>query len=339
MERFESYDSEDTKAATSASDENTTEYVMDDIEIDRLSSESFSESKEIDYVRSCPTPKPRPQSLMLKKCIQQRCCDDFVLLRRENSDPVTTSEKNKCMHLDGTVNSPTSINLMSLVQFIRMKSHQSRAVRFPNFHDTESAENNPDQRSPRSSSRSSTTIFNCYICFENHHLSDSCSYAGCLENHKFCRQCLSSFLILQIRDGVVVHKCPFESCQQVAQDQDIASLVDAASFEKYRRFRQMKINPTYRECTFCGRQICIPSDFFEDVMEEKIARQPTLTCSACGTATCFYHGDAHPHESCQAYTARIRKQVFLVSWFFIRPFGDMHCAVLSTGPSESEAAE
>ena len=303
MELFQSYDSEDTKVASSVSDDYTTEYIMDDIVIDRLSTESLSESNELNNIGgdSLRISKPRPQSLVLKDGINRY---DLIIFRRENSDPVTTFEKNQCMNRAGSMNSPTSINLISLVQFIRMKSRRSRSIRLPTFQDEESADS-----SRSNNSRSSTSIFNCFICFENHLLSDSCSYTGCQDDHKFCKQCLSSFLTLQIRDGVLIHKCPFESCHQVAQDQDIASLVDSACFEKYTRFREMKTDPTYRECSVCGRQIPIPSNFFEDVVGEEVARRPTLTCSSCETTTCFYHGDAHPRESCQAYAVRIRKQV------------------------------
>ena len=315
MELFQSYDSEDTKVAISVSDDYTTEYIMDDVVVDRLSTESFSECKEI-FIDigedSFRTSKPRPQSLLLKEGRNQRDYYDLILFRRENSDPVTTLEKNQCMNRAGTMNSPTGVNLISLVQFIRMKSRRSRSIRLYTCPDEESADKNADRSSSRSNSRSSTSIFNCFICLENHLLSDSCSYTGCQENHKFCKECLSSFLTLQIRDGVVMHKCPFESCHQVAQDQDIASLVDSASFEKYVRFREMKADPTYRECSVCGRQIPIPSNFFEDVVGEEVAREPTLTCSSCWNTTCFYHGDAHPRESCQDYALRIRKQVWWV---------------------------
>lgn len=305
-----SSDSYDTAINSSVSSDNVVEeedkkFQLNSIIID--SSIDIEANKENNCSKNAAPPRLRPTSLTLKR-VSELVFDDFITCRRENSAPVTELEKSRCLHRTERITSkenPSSINILALVKFIRMKSLRARSIRFPVFSDEESTENEKSSRKSSSSARNSASIFLCSICLENQMLSDAASFRSCHNSHIFCRQCLSSFITMQIRDGVILHVCPFEGCQEVATDEDIRQLVTEEAFVKYIRFREMKLNPSYRECSRCLQQISIPEDFFN---AEGVADRPILNCISCGAVTCFYHGDAHPSESCAMYAKRIRKQ-------------------------------
>jgi len=286
-------DSEDT-VATYSSTEDVDAILLDDISLTKRKQQQ-QDKVEVDLIING---RPRPQSLTVSKSQ----LNGIISLRRQNSDPITVTEKKKCIvRIESCeMRSPGSLNLISLVKFIRMRASFTRSIRLPTIYDDESS----DRDSTRHASRSSLKVFCCAICLENNSLGDAYSYSAC-SSHKYCRQCVLSYVTLQIKDGVIFHVCPFENCNQLANDSDIQSLVGDEMFNKFLRFREMKLNPSYRECSVCNQQIPLPSDFLN--AHDHQAPHPLLTC-ACGQKTCYYHGDAHPKETCSDYARRVRKE-------------------------------
>lgn len=81
-------------------------------------------------------------------------------------------------------------------------------------------------------------------------------------------------------------------------DEELQTLVDVETFAKYLRFRKVKSDPTYRECTKCGEQV--------SKAESGSIESNLLTCLKCGKESCYFHGDAHSvAESCSEYANRI----------------------------------
>jgi hypothetical protein len=144
--------------------------------------------------------------------------------------------------------------------------------------------------------QSVSELFYCSICFENHAISDAFILSSCASHHSFCLPCMKSFLKIQISDGNLSLFCPLSSpltpCHGVFSDEEINSLADEGTKEKFHRFKEMKSDPTYRECPKCktpshgeGNQI-----------------QPEIICSSCQTKYCYLHSNAHPSMSCRDYT-------------------------------------
>ena len=140
-------------------------------------------------------------------------------------------------------------------------------------------------------------LFYCQICLENHSLSDAFSLGGCIAKHRFCRESLGCYLKCQIDDGVLEVRCPCfgeSSCKAVFSVMEISELVSEKCFEKYQRFDLLKKNPNIRECPKCSH-----------MSSEGNEINPILRCSACNEVFCYFHSNAHPNLTCEAYTKRL----------------------------------
>lgn len=82
-------------------------------------------------------------------------------------------------------------------------------------------------------------------------------------------------------------------CDTNLSDSEILQLLgdDAATIEKYHRFKAVSRNPNLRECPFCN------------ISSEGTAEQPQMVCSnaACGKEFCFLHSNAHVGKTCAQY--------------------------------------
>lgn len=147
-------------------------------------------------------------------------------------------------------------------------------------------------------------VFYCGICLENHALSDGFTFKYCVAEHKFCLDCITSYTAHQISMGVVHHICPLETCRVAATDEELQTLVDEETFNKYLRFKKLKSDPDYRECSKCNSQI----NHGIRSLENSVIDTYIISCENCGNKSCFLHGDAHsPDESCKQYARRMRR--------------------------------
>lgn len=213
-------------------------------------------------------------------------------MRRQQSDPVTDSEKTAAWRMfrrstGGGANYPSA-----LLKYLRNEASQ----RLRDMHLTAIMS---------SSALLSSVEFYCGICLENHSSSDAFTFFECDSHHQYCKVCMHDYTASQVRDGVVDHFCPHEGCLAKALDVELEQLLghDAVLVEKLRRFRLVRRNPNYRECSRCGRELHFNPTPSDNNNSSNIST--TLTCE-CGAISCFSHGDAHPHETCQQYARRVR---------------------------------
>ena len=78
----------------------------------------------------------------------------------------------------------------------------------------------------------------CFICLENVAKDEMFTVGTCIdvngsEYHQHCRSCMSGFMTAQIDYGVIVHRCPGESCSALLSDDEIASLVKEGIMARY----------------------------------------------------------------------------------------------------------
>ena len=145
----------------------------------------------------------------------------------------------------------------------------------------------------RISSTVNSATFNCTICMEYHPYSESFSMSSCELNHTFCKGSMTMFLTSQINDGILTFKCPhYGECNGTMNDDEIRSLLEEEVFQKYLRFKGMKVDVHYRECPVCEESV------------RGDPESPAITCSRCGTQYCYYHANAHPTMTCEAYTRK-----------------------------------
>lgn len=263
--------------------------------------DEFEEERPDSYRYTYPVEKTAIEHFYRPHSLQLNCnLKDIIRVVRQDSEPVTAAEKSKSItqiQNDNTLNS-SNINLISLVKFIRTRSMRANSPRTCRRFDEEKSDD------AGASSHSSSKLFSCSICLENNCISEAFSYSSCHDSHQFCRQCLKSYVTSQIRDGVIVHRCPHTNCHAQASDMDIQCLVEEHTYQRYLRYRNIKMNPSYRECTACQQHILIPAGFFQS---SGVAESPLLLCS-CGHSTCYYHGDVHTGKSCEEYTRGARKE-------------------------------
>src|SRR3546814_8521045 len=75
------------------------------------------------------------------------------------------------------------------------------------------------------------------------------------------------------------------TCEAEATADDIRTLVDDETFDKYDRFVKIKADENYRDCPSCGDLIL------------GNRRRPAMTCQNCTAQFCFFHANAPPRES------------------------------------------
>lgn len=143
--------------------------------------------------------------------------------------------------------------------------------------------------------------FFCAVCQEMSSLSELAYGLSCA--HTFCRDCLSGYITYEILNGRVLKMhCPGVTgtsnnvCSQQLSVPLMQELVDAEIMDKYQRFVQMRSNPSFRQCPFCGHgQVANP-------------KSPKVTCEKCQQVYCFFHANAHQGTSCRVFNKRTRKE-------------------------------
>lgn len=121
--------------------------------------------------------------------------------------------------------------------------------------------------------------------------------------HLFCAECLRGYLTSQINDGTTRIKCPYERCMCVYNSSLLQAFVPPEIFQKFTRFQAVKSDPNYRECSTCQTSLPVPQP-----AENITCVTSSLTCKECSATSCYFHGDAHPRETCKAYTKRLMKK-------------------------------
>lgn len=156
--------------------------------------------------------------------------------------------------------------------------------------------------------------YHCQICLGRCLAADAILLAAC--GHAFCRECLSSYLELRVREAsVTILPCPWmgegtEGCGAEIAEADVEDLLEPELLRKLELFRQKQADPRSRECPRCSVLVRGGS-----------AWRPRLRCGECATEFCFVHGGAHPGSSCRQYERSRRTEeratsaaVAAISW-------------------------
>ena len=130
----------------------------------------------------------------------------------------------------------------------------------------------------------------CDICYEE---SPEKDFRGLSCKHEFCKDCLSDFLMTNIKDGNVLKiPCMHAGCTETYEDDDVRKFGSKEIYEKYLHFKlniNVDLNPNLMWCPNpeCNRYI------------EKGGRfQKTKTCE-CGQTICLKCGLLnHPGQKC-----------------------------------------
>jgi len=135
-------------------------------------------------------------------------------------------------------------------------------------------------------SYNSTQSQECPICFSNEPGTLLIEISPC--SHKFCKPCLSEYLMTQISELKVLKvKCPEANCPCLLKEQVFHENLDISSFEKYQRLVLKKISYRKQNARFCPKSGC--SKPFTP-----LAGSTHTECSSCNTQICnscndFWH--------------------------------------------------
>ncbi|KAJ3118732.1 E3 ubiquitin-protein ligase rnf14 [Phlyctochytrium bullatum] len=151
------------------------------------------------------------------------------------------------------------------------------------------------------------SLVQCGICFDEKKGALCVRFVGC--GHAFCRECLSDYFSLVIKEGDVKQvTCPDGSCKKKAatadsaatkstasltdstvsatqlEDQDLLAIVGQELFARYQDLRLKQALEGRVDVTYCPRPIC-QSHVIKEAGEEKLC-----VCKKCGYAFCFFCG-------------------------------------------------
>lgn len=149
--------------------------------------------------------------------------------------------------------------------------------------------------------------FRCCVCRENVSTENRSVLAECGRNrHAACRECLVTYMTICINENRVEHlRCPChgtDGCRSTASTAELKKWLDADTHARYLRFKEMRADPTKRECPGCNA-LCTP-------ISEDGKVVPEMTCHVCYTSFCYYHSNAHEPtaEACSQYERTVAKQ-------------------------------
>ncbi|KAJ3588788.1 hypothetical protein NHX12_009642 [Muraenolepis orangiensis] len=130
-------------------------------------------------------------------------------------------------------------------------------------------------------------VFSCGICFLEKLGAACLCFNEC--QHVYCRDCMSEYFQIQIRDGNVrCLNCPEPKCSSLATPLQVKQLVDEELFARYDRLLLQSSLDLMADVVYCPRQSC----------RSAVMLEPDATmgiCPACQYAFCTlcklgYHG-------------------------------------------------
>ncbi|KAM3600698.1 uncharacterized protein V6R79_000967 [Siganus canaliculatus] len=143
-------------------------------------------------------------------------------------------------------------------------------------------------------------VFGCGICFVEKLGSGCLCFKEC--QHVYCKDCLSEYFQIQIRDGnVQCLNCPEPKCTSLATPMQVKQLVNEELFARYDRLLLQSSLDLMADVVYCPRQSCGTAVMVEPDTTMGI-------CSACQYAFCIlckmgYHGLSH----CKINAEELRK--------------------------------
>jgi hypothetical protein len=194
--------------------------------------------------------------------------------------------------------SPPSTSTTMKKKLVQVDSPRQRASSDPLKKKQEKSTNDflplpPQLMQTLSRKAQSVKLFYCHICFENHAERDAFTLESCECQHRFCKTCIQSLLRIQVNDGQVDFACPlFGECHGHFSVDEIDSVAEDETKEKFHRFYEIKKDPDYRECPQCSH----PTHGSKS--------KPEMVCESCQSKFCYYHSNAHPNTTCAEFNRR-----------------------------------
>lgn len=144
------------------------------------------------------------------------------------------------------------------------------------------------------------SYFPCDVCF-NERIGAACmKFYDC--DHIFCRDCLSEYFTVQIREGAVKNlSCPTTKCESQAQPSQVESLVSQDMYSKYEKFLLQTALDTMSDMEICPRPNCQARVLME--VDSTIGECPNCTYAFC----IFCKKASHGVAPCSIKTAEFKK--------------------------------
>lgn len=164
---------------------------------------------------------------------------------------------------------------------------------------------------PQADGTSDEAVY-CGMCLEE----QPSSVRSCCQGHAWCKPCLAGYVGSEIACNQLAVRCPWidediatSRCTEIIKEETILSVIDEESATKYRRFKALN-DPLMRECPLkkADGTPCLH-------WQKGSARSPTMVCEKCSGTYCFIHANAHPGETCRAYTKRQKSITKANDWF------------------------
>ncbi|KAK0093349.1 hypothetical protein PV326_013774 [Microctonus aethiopoides] len=130
-------------------------------------------------------------------------------------------------------------------------------------------------------------FYTCKICFADKSGESCTQFKPCL--HVFCKECISGYFEVKIKDGAVQNiNCPEEKCTSEALNGQIKDLVSPELFSKYDSTLLNATLATMLDIVHCPRRQCQYPVSKEP--NEKMARCPACSYVFCLLCKMVYHG-------------------------------------------------
>ncbi|XP_067010116.2 E3 ubiquitin-protein ligase RNF14 [Anabrus simplex] len=145
-------------------------------------------------------------------------------------------------------------------------------------------------------------FYACKICFTDKRGEQCTRFEPC--GHVFCRECMSGYLEVRIKEGTVQSiGCPEDKCTSEASPSQVKDLVSAELFSKYDSVLLNATLETMEDILYCPRSSC----------NYPVSREPNekmATCPACHYVFCIYCKMVyHGVEPCRFKSAEKRQLV------------------------------
>lgn len=130
-------------------------------------------------------------------------------------------------------------------------------------------------------------FYTCKICFADKSGEHSTQFLPC--SHVFCKDCISGYLEVRIKDGNVQDiRCPEDKCTSEATPAQIKDLVSSELFAKYDSILLSVTLDTMLDIVYCPRRNCQYPVSREP--NEQMAKCPVCQYPFCIYCKMVYHG-------------------------------------------------
>lgn len=126
----------------------------------------------------------------------------------------------------------------------------------------------------------SVSLYSCEICYIDKVGSQCVRFVGC--NHVYCRDCMSQYLTVRIRDGAVSNlNCPTDKCTSQILPTQVSKLVPSDLYQRYETILLETQLESMVDVVICPRLAC--------QCPTMIDRETNMgQCPSCQLAFCIY---------------------------------------------------